>query len=63
MAKNLDIIYPSFSVYSITDYGRRTTVHSPIVTDSDIMNIISPHLEYFLFKPNTIDKTGSIYTS
>ena len=57
MAKNLDIIYPSFSVNSITDYGRRTTVHSLIVTDSAIMNIISPHLAYFLFKPIILIKT------
>ena len=30
----------------------------PIVTDGEIMNIISPHLEYFLFKPNILIKTG-----
>ena len=57
MAKNLDIIYPSFSVYFITDYGRHTTTHSLIVSDGDIMNIFSPHLEYSLFKPIVLIKT------
>ena len=57
MSKNLDVIYPSFSVYFITDYGRHTTTHSLIVSDGNIMNIFSPHLEYSLFKPIVLIKT------
>ena len=44
MTKQIDIIYPSFGAYFITEYDRHTTDHILIVSGTDSMNIVAPHL-------------------